>query len=75
LITLFSGDFIKFHTVYKDGSEMIEEYSLPSEEIVMRRTKKLKITGKEEWTLEIGDPQNFERKDDDFLIKENSNNV
>ncbi len=54
---------------------MIEEYSLPSEEIVMRRTKKLKITGKEEWTLEIGDPQNFERKDDDFLIKENSNNV
>jgi hypothetical protein len=39
----------------------------------MRRVKKIKITGKEEWTMEIGDPQ--VKKDEDFLIKENSNNV
>ncbi len=41
----------------------------------MRRVKKLKITGKEEWTLEIGDPQSFVKKDEDFMIKENPNNV
>jgi hypothetical protein len=41
----------------------------------MRRVKKIKITGKEEWTMEIGDLQSFAKKDEDFLIKENSNNV
>ena len=66
---------IKFHTVYKDGSEIVEEYNLYSEEIISRRIKKLKMTGKEEWTVEIGDTSFAVKKDDEFLIKENQNNV
>lgn len=54
---------------------MIEEYNLNSEEIVSRKIKKLKITGKEEWFVEIGDPNSLVKKDDDFMIKENSTNV
>ena len=52
----------------------MEEFNLYSEEIVSRRVKKLKITGKEEWIVEIGD-QLVTKKEDDFLIKENPNNV
>jgi hypothetical protein len=48
---------------------------LYSEEIVTKRIKKLKITGKEEWVMEIGDPNLLTKKDDEFLIKENPNNV
>lgn len=70
-----SGDFIKFHTVYKDGSEIVEEYSLAAEEIVSRKVKKIKMTGKEEWTIEIGDTLAQPKKEEDFLIKENDNNV
>jgi hypothetical protein len=33
------------------------------------------MIGKEEWTVEIGDPNILIKKDDEFLIKENSNNV
>ena len=33
------------------------------------------MTGKEEWTVEIGDAGLINKKDDDFLIKENPNNV
>ena len=25
---LINGDFIKFHTVFKDGSEIVEEYGI-----------------------------------------------
>ena len=32
------------------------------------------MTGKEEWTVEIGE-SNLNKKDDDFLIQENSKNV
>ena len=52
---LISGDFIKFHTVFKDGTEIVEEYSLYSEEIESRRVKKVSMTGKENWTTEIGE--------------------
>ena len=30
---LINGDFIKFHTVFKDGSEIVEEYGIYSEEL------------------------------------------
>jgi len=48
---------------------------LPSEEIVSRKVKKLKMTGKEEWFVEIGDSLAAPKKEEDFLIKENDNNV
>jgi len=70
---LINGDYIKFHTVFKDGSEIVEEYGLYSEEIESRRVKKLGMTGKEQWATEIGE-EIKPRNNDDFLIKENSNN-
>jgi hypothetical protein len=73
LIFLYSGDIIKFHTVFKDGSEIVEEYNLYSEEILSRKIKKLKMTGKEEWVTEIG--EEVKKTNDEFLIKENVNNV
>jgi hypothetical protein len=33
------------------------------------------MTGKEEWTVEIGDTNLAPKKDDEFLIRENQNNV
>lgn len=61
--------------MYKDGTEIVEEYSLVAEEIVSRKVKKLKMTGKEEWFIEIGDTLITPKQTDDFLIKENDNNV
>jgi hypothetical protein len=59
--------------VFRDGSEIVEEYNLYSEEIISRRVKKLKMTGKEEWLVEIG--EETKKTNDEFLIKENPNNV
>ena len=70
---LINGDFIKFHTVFKDGSEIVEEYGLYSEELESRRVKKIGMTGKEQWTTEIGE-EIKPRSNDEFLIRENGNN-
>ena len=70
---LINGDFIKFHTVFKDGSEIVEEYGLYSEELESRRVKKIGMTGKEQWTTEIGE-EIKPRNNDEFLIRENDNN-
>ena len=70
---LISGDFIKFHTVFKDGTEIVEEYSLYSEEIESRRVKKVSMTGKENWTTEIGE-EIRRNNNEDFLIKVNNDN-
>ena len=42
---LINGDYIKFHTVFKDGSEIVEEYGIYSEELESRRVKKIGMTG------------------------------
>ena len=70
---LINGDYVKFHTVFKDGSEIVEEYGIYSEELESRRVKKIGMTGKENWTTEIGE-EIKPRNNDEFLIKENDNN-
>ena len=70
---LINGDYIKFHTVFKDGSEIVEEYGIYSEELESRRVKKIGMTGKEQWTTEIGE-EIKPRSNDEFLIRENDNN-
>ena len=70
---LINGDFIKFHTVFKDGTEIVEEYGIYSEELESRRVKKIGMTGKEQWTTEIGE-EIKPRSNDEFLIRENDNN-
>ena len=70
---LINGDYIKFHTVFKDGSAIVEEYGIYSEELESRRVKKIGMTGKEQWTTEIGE-EIKPRSNDEFLIRENDNN-
>ena len=70
---LINGDFIKFHTVFKDGTEIVEEYGIYSEELESRRVKKIGMTGKEQWITEIGE-EIKPRSNDEFLIRENDNN-
>ena len=70
---MINGDYIKFHTVFKDGSEIVEEYGIYSEELESRRVKKIGMTGKEQWTTEIGE-EIKPRSNDEFLIRENDNN-
>ena len=70
---LINGDYIKFHTVFKDGSEIVEEYGIYSEELESRRVKKIGMTGKEQWTTEIGEELK-PRSNEEFLIRENDNN-
>ena len=70
---LINGDYIKFHTVFKDGSEIVEEYGIYSEELESRRVKKIGMTGKEQWTTEIGE-EIKPKSNDEFLIRENDNN-
>ena len=70
---LINGDYVKFHTVFKDGSEIVEEYGIYSEELESRRVKKIGMTGKENWTTEVGE-EIKPRNNDEFLIKENDNN-
>ena len=67
---MINGDYIKFHTVFKDGTEIVEEYGLYSEELESRRVKKLSMTGKEIWETEVGEGPRI-KSNDDFLIKEN----
>ena len=70
---LINGDYIKFHTVFKDGSEIVEEYGIYSEELESRRVKKIGMTGKEQWITEIGE-EIKPKSNDEFLIRENDNN-
>ena len=71
-ITKFSGDYIKFHTVFPDSSEIIDEYNMNSYEIESRRVKGVSKTGKENWVTEIGEEVFHEKES--FIIKESSTN-
>ena len=45
----------KFHTTYQDGSEMIEEFDLQSNELLVRKMRKpTQLGGESEWQFEVG---------------------
>jgi hypothetical protein len=50
---------------------MVEEYSLNTGELESRKIKIKSTTGKEQWTVEVGDE--IPIKNEDFLIQENTN--
>jgi hypothetical protein len=48
----------KFHTTYQDGSEMVEEYDLNTNELLVRKTRQpTKLGGEGEWQFELGGEQ------------------
>eukprot|EP01027_Heterolobosea_sp_BB2_P011885 GEZU01017253.1.p1 GENE.GEZU01017253.1~~GEZU01017253.1.p1 ORF type:complete len:215 (-),score=44.11 GEZU01017253.1:206-796(-) len=63
----------KIHTTFDDGSEMVEEYDLETDELVVRKTRKpTKLGGEGEWFYEIGAPTNI--RPAELLIAESNNN-
>ena len=44
----------KFHTTYMDGSEMVEEYDLNSNQLVVRKRRRPNVLGDGKWEIEIG---------------------
>jgi hypothetical protein len=63
--------------VYPSGKEMVEEYSLYTEEIVYRKVKVIKMSGKEEWIYEIGEEggKTTSKGETNFTIGESNSNV
>ena len=53
--SIISGSRRKFHTTYKDGSEMVEEYDLKTNELLVRKNRKpSQLGGEGEWVFELG---------------------
>ena len=45
----------KFHTTYKDGEEMVEEFDLNTNQLLLRKRRRQTILGGGgEWVIEIG---------------------
>lgn len=45
----------KFHTTYKDGEEMVEEFDLNTNQLLVRKRRRPTVLGGEgEWQFEIG---------------------
>ena len=45
----------KFHTTYEDGSELVEEYDLASNQLLVRKTRRPTALGGEgNWVYELG---------------------
>ena len=53
---IVAGGRKKVHFVYPDKTELVEEYDINTFELLIRKWKKHKDYGKEEWIFEIGEP-------------------
>eukprot|EP00735_Rhodelphis_limneticus_P006233 TRINITY_DN18611_c0_g1::TRINITY_DN18611_c0_g1_i1::g.1196::m.1196 TRINITY_DN18611_c0_g1::TRINITY_DN18611_c0_g1_i1::g.1196 ORF type:complete len:196 (-),score=21.79,sp/A5D8N2/DPCD_XENLA/50.79/8e-65,DPCD/PF14913.1/4.4e-69,HtaA/PF04213.8/2.3e+02,HtaA/PF04213.8/1.9 TRINITY_DN18611_c0_g1_i1:670-1257(-) len=74
---LVSGGVRKFHTTYPDGSEMVEEYDIKTDDLLVRKTKKKTALGREfPWVFEVGTPPpQVQVADSDLLMESNNNPV
>mmetsp|Transcript_71953 Transcript_71953/g.155396 ORF Transcript_71953/g.155396 Transcript_71953/m.155396 type:complete len:127 (+) Transcript_71953:3-383(+) len=56
------GNRRRLMTTFKDGTEMIEEFTMDIEnpKLILRKRKNRTILGKESWTLEVGDPADMQ---------------
>mmetsp|Transcript_9581 Transcript_9581/g.15722 ORF Transcript_9581/g.15722 Transcript_9581/m.15722 type:complete len:200 (-) Transcript_9581:131-730(-) len=54
---LVSGNRKKIHTTYDDGSELVEEFDLQTDELLVRKfRRKTALGGDGPWVFEIGEP-------------------
>ena len=44
----------KFHTTYENGVEMVEEFDLQTNQLLLRKRRTVSILGEGTWTIEIG---------------------
>eukprot|EP00736_Rhodelphis_marinus_P010880 Rmarinus@m.14045 len=55
--SVVAGGVKKFHTTYPDGSEMVEEYDVKTDDLLVRKTRRKQALGGEgEWEYEVGIP-------------------
>mmetsp|Transcript_3983 Transcript_3983/g.11251 ORF Transcript_3983/g.11251 Transcript_3983/m.11251 type:complete len:197 (-) Transcript_3983:228-818(-) len=53
-----SGGRRKLHTTFEDGSEMVEEYDLQTNELIVRKRRSKTVVGKQEsWEYLVGEPE------------------
>ena len=63
----------RVHIIYPDQTELVEEYDVTSYELLSRKWKKHKPIGKEEWLLEMGDPNPGFNPETDLMAPTSSN--
>jgi len=68
-----AGGRKKIHYIYPDKTEIVEEYDINTWELLVRRYKKHKDVGKEEWVFEIGEQNPTFNPDTDMLVPSGSN--
>lgn len=71
-----SGSRRKVHYELPDGTEMVEEYELQTDELIVRKRRGKTVLGKEEeWVFEVGEPPARVTIEGDMLRASSSNPI
>ena len=70
---IYSNGKRRLHYLYQDGTELVEELDVNSNDVLVRKWKRPNPMGKEEWDYEVGeDPTPF-NPESDLLTASKSN--
>eukprot|EP00740_Mantoniella_antarctica_P014753 CAMPEP_0181370202 /NCGR_PEP_ID=MMETSP1106-20121128/13277_1 /TAXON_ID=81844 /ORGANISM="Mantoniella antarctica, Strain SL-175" /LENGTH=188 /DNA_ID=CAMNT_0023486933 /DNA_START=215 /DNA_END=781 /DNA_ORIENTATION=+ len=70
------GNRRKVHTTFEDGAEMVEEYDLKTDELVVRKRRSKTVLGKDcEWEFLVGETPRVFSADTGTLIESGANPV
>ena len=73
ITSLVTGTRKRIQYVYPDKTEFVEEYDINTYELLVRRWKKHKDVGKEEWIYEVGEANTSFNPDTDIMAPSGSN--
>ena len=74
MTTMSSGGRKKVHYTFPDESEMVEEYDLQTDELLVRkRCAKTTLGAKSDWTFEVGEPPARVTIENDMMRPSSSN--
>eukprot|EP00743_Colponemidia_sp_Colp-15_P004150 GILK01004479.1.p1 GENE.GILK01004479.1~~GILK01004479.1.p1 ORF type:complete len:212 (-),score=37.78 GILK01004479.1:205-801(-) len=74
--SIVSGGRRKVHSTWPDHTEMVEEYDVQTEELLVRKWKRpTALGGGGEWDFEIGEPPKTFNPDQDLLAPSNENPI
>lgn len=72
--TMNQGNRRKVHTTFEDGSEMVEEYDLKTDELMVRKRRSKTVLGKDsEWEFLVGEAPRMFSADTGTLIESSAN--
>ena len=71
---MHTGGRRKVHTTFEDGSELVEEYDLKTDELLVRKRRSKTVLGKDsEWEYLVGEPPRMFSADTGTLIESGAN--